>query len=140
MLSPLTHRPSGGERLLGWSFLVLASGQALGCALALPAYNYPSEEKIRVVTKSPEAIRIRVNADGGSVTQVPPDGRALVDVPTLPRECSRYFFGIRITNGHPEAKRVIEVWRDGRVERRLSLNDLNRLRVDADGYRELVLK
>ena len=109
-----------------------------GCVHALHAYNTPGQEKLHVVSArdGQYAVRIKDHAE----TMVPPDGRVLVDVPTLPRGCSVYLFGfIKVSDGSPERVRAIQVLRDGKVVRRLSLQTIHDLPLDSDGYRVVTL-
>jgi hypothetical protein len=109
-----------------------------GCVQALHAYNTPGQEKLHVVIARSGQYAVRIQDHTESV--VPPDGRVLVDVPALPRGCSVYLFGcIKLRDGSPERVRAIQVLRDGKVVRRLSLRTLHDLPIDSDGYRVVKL-
>ena len=108
-----------------------------GCAYALHPFNDPGPEKLLLVTDRDGQYVIRIG--DLSETAVAAGGRVVVEVPAF-RGCSTYLFGfIKIREGHPERVRVIEVLRDGRVVRRLSLRALHRLPLDASGYRVIRL-
>jgi len=107
-----------------------------GCVYRLQAYNRPGPEKLHIVTTRPGEYRVRIENHGE--TPVPPDGRVVLEIPTLPRGCSPYLFGfIKLGDGRPERLRAIQVVRDGKVIRKLSLVDIHDLPLDGDGYRLL---
>jgi hypothetical protein len=66
-------------------------------------------------------------------------GEAVIDVPALPHGCSLICLGVKLTDGSPRTRNVIDVVRSGNVVRRLSLRDLDRLPADASGARKLEL-
>ena len=138
--SPLTRRPLGGtkEQHLAVALLIgcLAVG---GCSLGLPPYNEPFQERIHVIAASPEAISIRIDGGDQGPSAVPKDGRTVVSVPVLPRECSTYLLGLRIKDRSVEARPIIQFVRDGRVIRVLSVNALREMPSDPAGYREVRL-
>jgi len=110
----------------------------VGCTYALQPYNRPGPEKLQIITTrtGQHAIRIENHCD----TPVGADGRVVVDVPTLPRGCSPYLFGvIKLGDGSPERLAAIHVLRDGKVVRKLSLKEVHGLPMDADGYRKVEL-
>jgi hypothetical protein len=107
--------------------------------VGLPPPNPLTAQRLSVIA-SPEAYSIRVVARSGGTFAVPPSGEVLVEIPALPRECSQYFLGMRVTDGSPEAKKAVLISRRGRVVKKLSLNDLAQLPVDATGRRQLRLR
>jgi hypothetical protein len=122
-------------------FSLLVGLSCLGaCALALLPYNSPSQQRIVVVAPSPQRYSVRVDVEGSSVIQVPATGRVLVDIPVLPRACSRYFLGIKMSEGAPDRRKVIQLLRENRIVRKLSLDDVSRLPTDASGWREVKLR
>ena len=58
----------------------------------------------------------------------------VVHVPSLPRGCKSYLIGVKIADADAHNVRAIRLERNGRLIRKLSLNDLAKLKVDADGY------
>jgi hypothetical protein len=119
---------------------LIACACAFGCAVGLPPPNAPSVQRLSVVASAPEEYSIRVVAASAATFAVPPSGEVLVEIPSLPHGCSQYFFGMRVSNGSPKAKKAVLVSRRGRVVKKLSLNDLDRLPVDATGRRQLRLR
>jgi hypothetical protein len=112
--------------------------QLTGCVYALHPYNKPGPEKLHLVSE--KAGRYSVRIDGHGDTAVGTDGRVVLNVPGLRRGCSVYLFGVmKVGNGSPERIKAINVLRNGKVVRRLSLETLHRLPVDEDGYRILKL-
>jgi len=110
-----------------------------GCVLALRPYNTPSEQKLHIQTAVVANLVVRV-ADT-SRFPVSGDGRVVFDVPRLQRGCDAYLFGfIKVRDGSPETVSAIHVLRDERVVRKLSLQELAKLPVDAEGYHILILR
>lgn len=107
-----------------------------GCVIALRPYNTPSQQKLYVRTSMPTNCVIRV-ADT-QMFPVAADGRVTFDVPQLPRGCDTFLFGVvKIGDGRPENVRAIHVLRHGKIVRKLSLAQLARLPMDAEGYHVL---
>ena len=139
--SPVSSKPLGGrKRQLGVAGLVSGVAALAGCALALPAYNEPFDEKVQVISPSPAEFEIRVVGGEIPPVQVGNDGRAIVYIPVLPRECSTLILGVRVKDRSVEARKVVEFVRGGQVVERLSINELRRHPVNAAGYHELKLK
>jgi hypothetical protein len=110
-----------------------------GCVSALRPYNTPSQQKLHVQAASPTNCVVRVAET--ETFAVAADGRVVFDVPRLPRGCDTYLFGvIKIGDGNPENVPAIHVLRSGKVVRKLSLQKLEELPVDAEGYHILVLR
>lgn len=69
------------------------------------------------------------------------DGRVTFDVPTLPRGCDTYLFGfLKLSDGSPERVKAIHVLKNEKIVHKLSLQKLENLPVDADGYHILDLR
>jgi hypothetical protein len=120
--------------ILSLCFLLFATG----CVHALHPYNSPSQQKICVQSPSPDHLVIRV-ADTQDYP-VASDGRVTFDVPRLPRGCAVYFLGVKVSDSRSEDVRAIHLLRDGSVVRRLSLAQIDKLPVDAEGYHTVVLR
>jgi hypothetical protein len=117
--------------------LVVTSLLALvGCAYRLPPSAPPSQQRVRIVAKTPQLYLLR--ADFGRVTdyQVPDDGRIVLGTPAFFRGCSVYFLdGIKISSGNdPSRTWAIAVISGGKTVRRLSLRQMSSLAVDPEGY------
>jgi len=135
------NKPFGGmKRHFGAAILLTGALALAGCVLALPAYNQPFQEKVAVISPSPEAVQVRIDGSQQESIRVPADGRTIVQIPVLPRECSTYLLVLRIKDRSVEARKLIEFVRDGGVVKKISVNDLRRLPVDPAGYHELKLK
>lgn len=120
--------------LLSVPLLLLSAG----CTYALQAYNRPGPEKLQIITTRTGQHVIRIENHGD--TPVGGDGRVVLDVPTLPRGCSPYLFGlIKLGDGSPERLSAIHVLHDGKVVRKLSLTAIHALPIDDDGYRIVTL-
>jgi hypothetical protein len=66
---------------------------------------------------------------------IPADGRVSVEVPQLERGCAVYLFGIvKVKESSPYDARAIHLNRGSRTIRELSVNDVAKLPVDAEGY------
>src|SRR5438105_2390921 len=104
-----------------------------GCMYAMNKSNTPSTERIRVLGAPGGKYAIRIEHHGE--TEIPQDGKVDLAVPSLPRGCSIYLFGlIKVHEGSPEYSRAIQVLHDGKIVRKLSLHSLHRLAADKDGY------
>jgi hypothetical protein len=113
-----------------------------GCAYRLPAYNVPSQQRLMIVASSPERYVVRIQAYNITEFPVASDGRVTIDIPTLPRGCGVYLFDrIRISGGaQPLTTRAIHLVDHGSFAAKLSLAEIAKLPVGADGYHVLVLK
>jgi hypothetical protein len=110
-----------------------------GCVNALRPYNTPSQQKLDLQTATPTNCVIRVADE--QTFPVAADGRVTFDVPRLPRGCDTYLFGVvKIADGSPENIQAIHVSKNGKIVRKLSLSQLGRLPVDADGYHILIVR
>ena len=101
-----------------------------GCTLVLPGYNAPFSEKMVILAKDPAAVAVQVEGSGLGLMPVAEDGRLVIEFPVLPRECSTYVVGMRVKDHSVEARKIILLVRDGRVVRKLSVNQLRRLAKD----------
>lgn len=125
------------------SALAISSLAALmllsGCALALRPYNTPSQQKLHIQTASTTNLVVCVTDT--SRFPVSDDGRVVFVVPRLQRGCDAYLFGfIKVRDGSPERLPAIHVLRGERTLRKLSLQKLGELPVDAEGYHILILR
>ncbi|MGV3753871.1 MAG: hypothetical protein ACO1QS_00650 [Verrucomicrobiota bacterium] len=109
-----------------------------GCVYALRPGNTPSQQKLCLKASSPTNYTVRVAATNDF--PVATDGRATIDIPTLPRGCDTYLFGfIKLSDGSPERVPAIHVLKNEKVVRKLSLEKLKKLPTDTDGYHTLDL-
>jgi len=119
-------------------FGLIALGFAVssGCAYRLPVSNVPSEQRLRIVARSPERYIARVKASDTAEFPVASDGRVTIDVPRLPRACSVYLFDrIRISGGvKPLTTKAILLLESGNLTTSLSLAEIAKLPSDASGY------
>jgi hypothetical protein len=127
------------ERLLIPSTL-LAALMAGSCALALPGYNEPFEERIAVLSADPTDYTIMIEGSDQPAAAVPADGRVVLAFPVLPRHCSTYLLGVRLVDRSVEARDLVHFVREGRVVKRMSVNQLRRRPVDSLGFHKVDLK
>lgn len=107
-----------------------------GCAYCLMARNEPYEARLRLRTRSPQGCRVLVAADDFPSHPVGRDGRVEFTIPPLPTGCEVRLFGrLRVADHGPYGRRVVHVFRDGEVVKRLSIRDIEGLPVGEDGYR-----
>ena len=107
-----------------------------GCVHADGPYNQPSQEKLRLESKVPQAYAVQV-ADKAEVP-VGADGRVVVEIPRLQRRHKTYLFGVaKVSESSPEDVAAIALKKEGRTVRKLSLNDLKGLPTDGEGYKLL---
>jgi hypothetical protein len=110
-----------------------------GCVYSLNPYNAPSRQALQIRAPAPDRYTIRV-AEGPSFA-VGADGRVSFEVPTLPRECSAYLFGVvKVADHRAEDVPAIHVFRDGELVRRLSLNQIGSLPLSSDSTHILTLQ
>jgi hypothetical protein len=100
-----------------------------------PAVQY----RVFIATEGPTNYVIRVVWPHTNTFSISTDGEGLIDIPALPRGCSLVCLGMKLQDGSPYNWKVIEVLRDGRVVRRLSLRQIDRLPADTSGRRTLSL-
>lgn len=117
------------------SLLAMCAALA-GCVHTDGPYNQPSQEKLRLESKVPQAYAVQV-ADRAEVP-VGADGRVVVEIPRLQRRHGTYLFGVaKVSESSPEDMAGIALKKEGRTVRKLSLNDLKGLPTDGDGYKLL---
>lgn len=105
-----------------------------GCVSVDKPFNQLAEEKIRIVSATPQLYTIQVR--DSSVYPVPADGRVILNIPRLERGHASYLLGfIKTCESSPYNVRAIAVKMEKNIVRRLSLNDLAGMPVDAEGYR-----
>jgi len=110
-----------------------------GCVYALRPSNLPSQQKLCLQAAAPKQYSIQV-ADKFEYP-VPSDGRVIVEIPPLERGCATYLFGIiKVSDRSPQDVRAVNLKREGRIIKKLSLNDLAKLPTDGEGYRLIKLK
>jgi hypothetical protein len=111
-----------------------------GTNYAMERGSLPAQYRIMLSSDSPTNCVIRVTWwTRTNEFFVSKDGEVLVDVPALPHGCSLVCLGIRLSDISPRNKQIIDVVRDGRIVRRLSLRQLEQLPSDASGTRRLSL-
>ena len=125
---------------LGVAAVLAAALVANGCLLALPRHNTPFSEKLVVVARDASAISVQIEGNGQEASSVPEDGRLVLEFPVLPRECSAFVLGVRVTDRSVEARKIIHFLRDGRVVKTLSVNQLRRLPVDEQGFHRVTVR
>jgi len=110
-----------------------------GCVHALHGYNAPSRQSLQVQAPAPHRYTVRVN-DGQSYP-VSSDGRVSFEVPSLPRGCAVYLFGlVKVADHRSEDVAAIHVVADGKVVRRLSLNQISKLPTNSESAHVLTLQ
>ncbi len=107
---------------------------------------------IEVMESGTPAMQYRIWLAGGSTNcgvrvtwpvtnqfPVSKDGQAVVEIPALPYSSSLICFGVKLTDGSPRSRKIVEVLRGDQVVRRLSLRELEHLPSDSSGARKLSL-
>jgi len=128
-------------RLLSFPLLLLVT-LLMGCAYHLHPFSPPTVVKLHLQATRPERYDVRVTArEPASDYPVTPDGRVTFTVPPFRRGCSTYLFDvIKINDATPARTRVVELRREQRVVRKLSLSQIAKLPEDAAGYRIVRVK
>ena len=113
-----------------------------GCACSLPAPRLASQQRLRVVSPSPENFVLRLRIREPRDYRVPTDGRVTLDIPAYRAGCSEYLFGkLRIQRGaDPFTAKNIDVAISGKITRQLSLKEISALPTDAEGYHLLTVR
>lgn len=115
-----------------------------GCVNSLHPYNTPSDQTLKIVSPTPQEYVLRVNdALNGRYKdyQVGSDSVVNFHVPSLPRGCAVRFLGVvKIADNRPEDVRAIELLKDGKSIRKLSLDDIAKLELDSNGVACVKLK
>ena len=111
-----------------------------GCVYAL-GMSRPTSVQLRVVSSQPQQHIIRVRRDGPTDFPVASDGGVAFTVPGGDSRCSVYLFGVlKVSDGSGQGDPVVELRRDERVIRTLSLRQIAKLPADDAGYRIVKLK
>jgi len=110
-----------------------------GTIYAMQKGSPPKQSRVLVINDQPTNFMVRVVSPRTNEFIVSKSGETLVDVPALPHGCSLVCLGITLSDGSPYNRKVIEVLRDGRIVRRLSLRQMERLPTDASGAKGLAL-
>ena len=119
--------------MMRYTGLLAVCASFMGCVHADGPYNKPSQEKLRLESKTPQAYTVQV---ANKNVPVGADGRVVVDVPRLQRGHTTYLFGVaKVSESSPEGVAAVSLKKDGRTIRKLSLNDLKELPADSEGYR-----
>ncbi len=106
-----------------------------GCVYALRTASQPTDVKLRVQAAHPQQHLVRVAVDSPAGYLVAPDGRVQFTVPRFSNGCDVYVFGlIKTRDGSAESVRVVELRRDARVVRRLSLAQISDLPKEEAGF------
>jgi hypothetical protein len=110
-----------------------------GCMYSLPVPGPPSQERIRIVAKSPENYLVRVDFGYARDYPVPADGKLNLVIQVVRRRCNVSLFGwIKVGGGADPVKTgAITVRSNGTLVRKLSLKEFHSLATDSDGYRLL---
>ena len=108
---------------------------ATGCVYALRTASQPTDVKLRVQASQPQQHMVRVALDSPADYPVASEGRVQFTVPRFNHGCDVYVLGfIKTRDGSAERVRVVELRRDARVVRRLSLAQISELPRDEAGY------
>jgi hypothetical protein len=125
-------------------FMVLAILVALalvamfGTIRAMEKGSPPTQYRV-ILSGSTTNYEIRVTWPATNEFAVSKTGEAVIEVPALPHGCSLICLGIKLTDGSPRSRKVIDVLQNGNVIRRFSLRELDRLPSDGTGVRKLEL-
>jgi hypothetical protein len=110
-----------------------------GCAYRLPAGSPRQEQRIKLVSPSPEQFTLRVRLSELRDYPVPPNGRVTLDIPAYRGGCTVYLFHkIRITRGpNPYTEKRVELLAGRNKVHRISIQQIAHLPLDPDGYHVL---
>ena len=109
-----------------------------GCAYALAMRNRETQVKLRLDGASTAQCRLQLGDDRVVVHHSDESGRVEFVVPPMQSGCRVYLFGVlKVADHSAAARRVLHVCTEDRIVSRLSLQDIERLPLDDDGYRVL---
>ena len=114
---------------------------AAGCVAAMRPANSPTDARLKIQAAQPQQYLVRVALEQPADYPVAADGHVSFTVPPIQHGCDIYIFGVvKVRDGAAEDARVIEVRRDERVIRRLSLTQIAKLPKDEAGYAVINIK
>jgi hypothetical protein len=109
-----------------------------GCFYALHCDSLLCEQRLHIEASQPSRYAVRVFED--EAIPVSDNGLVMFEVPRMMGKCSRIVIGVgKLDDGDPRNRKVIHVLRDGKVIRKLSLNSIEKLPLDEQGYHVLAL-
>lgn len=112
-----------------------------GCVYALGGHNETYPVKMRIDKPFPSDFRVLVASREMKTYYFDEDGRVMFDIPSLGRGCRVYLLGcIKVADYGATAKRATYIFEDENVVRALSIDDIQRLPVEKDGFRYLKIK
>lgn len=109
-----------------------------GCVYAMHMAEASQKQVLRVETATPERYAVRVG--GASTYAVNPDGLVTFEIPERPKGCMVFVFGLKVADERPQSDRTISLMRDGRIAKKLSLEQFSKLPRDDAGVPVLQLK
>src|SRR5579871_3262430 len=113
---------------------------SVGCTYSLPAPSPPSQERVRVLAKSPESYILRLSSGRSLDFPVPQNGKVTLSIPPISRSCIVRFMGMRVSGGHESLNDwTISVNASGKSAKTLTLRQLAKLPTDSEGFRLLSL-
>ena len=129
------------RRALSFLTLLPLALFAVGCVNALRPASPPTDARLKIQAAQPQQYLVRAALEQSVDYPVAADGHVTFTVPSFQHGCDIYLFGIaKVRDGAAEDVRVIEVRRDARVIRRLSLTQLAKLPRDEAGYAVIKIK
>jgi hypothetical protein len=113
------------------SLLLLLASTLVGCAYGLPPVTLPTQIRLKIITKSPDAYDARLRIVEPHEYSVPADGRVTLDVPAYRAGCNIYLFGkVKMPNhSDPYTARTLDILAGGKTVRQLSLKSISNLPV-----------
>lgn len=112
-----------------------------GCVYALQPRGAPYDVKLRLDTYAPWRCRLLVATPEMPTFAVGTNGVVDVSIPSLPGGCRTFFLGrIPLSDHGPQTRRVVYVFRDAEVLKRLSIRDIEELPRNEVGERVLKIR
>ena len=120
------------------AFTSIAVITLTGCGYALSPVTPAWRQRLRLVPAPPQPVVVRFDSREYDVSG---DGSVTLEIPAYRRPCRVYLFGlIRIPSGvDPLTTKRLAIIDGATTARSLSLRDVSRLPLDADGYHLLPL-
>ncbi len=108
-----------------------------GCVCALSPTGTEGKFNLKLDSPRPRAYRILVASPIMMIFYFDDMGRTTISVPPLHHGCRSYLGGLKISDETPKNRKVIYLFEGEEIARRISVNDIERMKTDSSGYRIL---
>ena len=115
------------------AMLAFAVGVAyFGTTLAMEKGTQPRQYSLHLTAPGTNCV-VRVVWPTTNTFSISQTGDAIIDIPALPHGCNLTCLGITLKDGSPRSRKVVQVFREERVVRRLSIEEIDDLSARGSG-------